>query len=182
MPIYTKRGDRGETGLPGGKRLSKAEVLFEVLGSLDQTNAAIGLAVSFLTNQPEITTELIAVQAALFNIGAYLADPNQQSKQLLFLEDLTNKMEHSIDQWEKETGSLEHFIIPGGAPEGASLQLARSISRLAERQYHRLPTTHHRPEISQYLNRLSDFLFQAARVVNFRSGNLENQWLSTPNN
>lgn len=181
MPIYTKKGDRGETGLPGGTRLSKTEVLFEALGSLDQTNAAIGLAKSFLSDSSEVAQELTVVQAALFNIGAYLADPRQQVKQLAPLAKLTKKMEETIDRWEGETGPISHFLIPGGHSASASLQLARSISRLAERQYHHLAPDSGRPEVSQFLNRLSDFLFQAARVVNWRFGYSESHWPIAPN-
>lgn len=176
MPIYTKGGDGGVTGLPTGKRLSKADGLFETLGSLDQTNAAIGLAVSHLGKQAEIIKQLVGVQAALFNVGAFLADPSHQKKQLAPLTDLTIKMEELIDRWEKETGPIAHFLIPGGAPASASLQLARAISRSSERNYHRLADDNRSPEISQFLNRLSDFLFQAARVVNFRLDLSEDQW------
>ncbi len=176
MPIYTKKGDRGETGLPGKRRLSKTDPLFEVLGTFDQLSATIGLAISLKDAKPnDVTDHLHSIQSDLLGLGACLAAEKPEEAAILpKLDEKILAFEQAIDRWEQETGALQNFILAGGAPDGAMLHLARTIARQAERNYHRL--TNKDEAISRYLNRLSDFFFQAARVANFRAGKPEQIW------
>jgi len=166
MTIYTKKGDKGETGLPGDKRLSKGELIFEVLGDLDQTNASLGLAISYLThdNEKPLVVQLQDIQASLLGVGACLASENP-SEQIIVkkLPGLTIALEKQIDRWNDQLPELNNFILPGGDSAGAALHLTRTISRRAERSYHRLPEANKVQEVSIYLNRLADYFFQAAR-------------------
>lgn len=176
MTIYTKKGDAGETGLPGKRRLSKTDALFDCLGTLDQANASIGLAISTLPDQ-DLIFELQDIQRSLLAIGACLAA--EQPTTLLILSqlpDLTSKLERKIDEWDQRLPELKNFILPGGTPTAASLQVARTIVRQAERSFHRLPAALRFEPISVYLNRLSDFFFQAARFVNFSAKVSEPVW------
>ncbi|MEX0594570.1 MAG: cob(I)yrinic acid a,c-diamide adenosyltransferase [Patescibacteria group bacterium] len=177
MPIYTKKGDRGETGLPGKRRLSKTDQLFEVLGNLDQTSASIGLALSYTEKkESELIALLKSVQSDFLGIGAYLASENHSQRAILnHLPKQITLFEKTIDKLENETGSLQNFILPGGGNAGSALHLARTIARKTEREFHNL-TGVKSPEISQYLNRLSDLLFQIARAINHRQGNVEDNW------
>ena len=178
MPIYTKKGDRGRTGLPGDRRRPKTDQLFEVLGSLDQTSATIGLAVAHLNNQLiNIADTLQSVQSDLLSIGVCLASESPSQTPLLkTLNNKTRSFERMIDRWEKEMGELKNFIIVGGCPAGASLHLARTTARKAERDFNNLKHNQQLLEISRYLNRLSDLLFQAARFVNYKSKSVETNW------
>lgn len=182
MPIYTKKGDRGETGLPGKRRLPKTDSVFEVLGALDQLSATVGLASSLGSpaKGEDVATLLQSIQSDLLGIGACLAAEKPKNAPILkILDEKIAVFETTIDQWEQEAGPLRNFILAGGSPRGAALHLARTISRQAERNYHHLPQ---KPDaISRYLNRLSDWFFQAARVVNFREGQPEQIWKNPQN-
>ncbi len=182
MPIYTKKGDKGETGLPGKRRLSKTDQLFEVLGTLDQTNATIGVALANW-GEPKPPKLLTDIQSDLLSIGSYLASQKQHLDTVLpILENRVGEFEKAIDQMEEETGQLQNFILAGGSRAGAQLHLARTISRQAEREYHRLAETQKSTVVSQYLNRLSDYLFQTARFVNYQEGAEEAIWILPQNN
>lgn len=173
MPIYTKKGDKGETGLPGGRRLSKTEALFEVLGALDQTNAALGLAVSLVDNQ-RLARLIQAVQSDLLALGAHLAS-DVTNKKTFEAKLIAQKMEKQIDQWDEQLPELKNFILPGGHPAAAAVHQARTLIRQAERAYHRTKTVDE--AVSIYLNRLSDYLFQMARFINFVSKTTEIPWI-----
>jgi cob(I)alamin adenosyltransferase len=178
MPIYTKKGDKGETGLPGKRRLPKTDQIFETLGQLDQTNACIGLAIAELDNKSQsLRKSLISVQSDLLGIGACLAAEIPSNAKII--PDLPKKIaefEELIDKWEAQTGALQNFILPGGGRAGANLHLARTFIRKAERDFHRIKGINYPESVSQYLNRLSDFLFQAARVANHIDGQRESIW------
>lgn len=177
MTIYTRKGDQGETGLPGKRRLSKTDRLFEVLGSLDQASATIGLAVSFISNDKKLITQLENSQRNFLAIGACLASEEPASAKIL--EQLPGEillLEQQIDSWEAKLPELKNFILAGGDQGGATLHLARTVIRQAERNYHRLDPSANFPAISQYLNRLSDYLFQAARYHNFLAKKQETIW------
>lgn len=181
MKIYTKTGDSGETSLFDGARVPKCDARVEAYGTVDELNAAVGQAISLLPAQDEPTRELLtAIQRRLFNIGAILADPARKSpkkdKESVGDADIA-PLEKAIDAWEAELPPLRAFILPGGSPAGAALHLARTVCRRAER----LVTQLHRtdgipPVVIQYLNRLSDFLFVAARFVNMKQGLSEETW------
>lgn len=176
MSIYTKKGDGGETGLPGKRRLAKADQLFEVLGTLDETNACIGLARSCLTHQNELGSQLEKIQRQLLTIGATLAAETPNKEALTNLSQETTVFEQLIDRWEGQLPELKNFILPGGGQAGASLHLCRTIVRRLERNYQRLPNDQKITEISTYLNRLSDFFFQAARWINHQENQAESIW------
>ena len=177
MPIYTKKGDKGETALPGKRRLKKTEPLIEALGALDSANAAVGLAVSCVKNEQPLIKQLQQIQKNFLEIGACLV--LEQPEEAVILKTLsreTKELEQQIDSWEEKLPKLQNFILPGGAEAAAALHLARALTREAERRFHRLnlrPTP-----ISQYLNRLSDYLFQAARHSNTRAKVEEIIWQS----
>lgn len=178
MPIYTKKGDKGETGLPGSRRLSKKELIFEFLGTLDETNAAIGLALSLMTPEsPELAMTLLKIQSSLLSIGACVAaEQPGQAKILVKLDQMTEGLEKLIDKWDRQLPELKNFILPGGKPAAAALHQTRTLIRRAERAFHRLATAEELAPIARYINRLSDFFFQAARFYNFANNQPESIW------
>lgn len=166
MAIYTKTGDRGETSLWGGQRAPKDELRLDVIGLVDETQAAIGLCRSFCPDQ-KIGAALETCQDELYRLNAELALANEKTYQPIAAGDIT-KLEQAIDELEQQLVDsalpLNAFLRPGGEPIVTSLHLARTICRRTER---RLVALHRRtavrPELLQYSNRLSDYLFQLAR-------------------
>lgn len=181
MPkIYTRTGDRGETGLLGGSRVPKAHPRVEAYGAIDELNAAIGWARGQV-GDADIRDRLGAIQPDLFTIGAHLAAPPaapQRLPRLPHLEpDRVPLLEQWIDQADAELPELRHFVLPGGAPAGAALHLARTICRRAERRLVRLAAEEEVDEgFVVYLNRLSDLLFMLARLASHRAGTPEPEW------
>jgi cob(I)alamin adenosyltransferase len=176
MTIYTKKGDRGETGLPGSRRLSKTDSLFEFLGSLDETNAQVGLALSYLKDDAP-SLMLLEIQRNFLGIGACLASVNPALAPIVTkLSKQTQKLEKTIDGWDKIIKPLENFILPGGTTAAATLHICRTSIRTTERAFHRLDNRNDLPTVSEYLNRLSDFFFQAARFINHQNGAVEEIW------
>jgi cob(I)alamin adenosyltransferase len=179
MKIYTKTGDAGQTGLYGGERVSKTAQRVEAYGTVDECNSAIGMARAAMTDA-ELDGVLAGVQNALFDVGADLATPDgsQYAKNVsrMDAQDVEG-LEALIDAYQEQCPPWSNFIHPGGTPAAAALHLARTIARRAEREVLRLeeqePANH---EVTRYLNRLSDFLFILARVVNARSGVNEAGW------
>lgn len=183
--IYTKTGDQGDTSLFTGQRVAKNDPYIEALGTVDECNCAIGLAISHLLGQPEfhrIKEQLETIQHALFDLGAALATPRTKAaiakiEKTRFDHEEITVLEKAIDNMEKELPPLKTFILPGGHSAGASLHLARSICRRAER----LVTPIHKNgdvsnEVLTYLNRLSDYLFVLSRYVNYLAKNQETKW------
>jgi len=177
MTIYTKRGDGGKTGMfisgKSGKdvRVYKDSLKVRVLGSLDELNSILGVTISF-SNIPEITLYLKEVQKNLFTIGSITAGSN-----LRFSALQTKKLEKIIDDAEKRLPALTEFILPGGNVFASHLHYARSVARRAERMMVALSRKEGvKPQILGYLNRLSDFLFILARLVNLRAGIKEEIW------
>jgi len=177
MPIYTKKGDKGKTGLPGKRRVAKTAALVEALGAIDTANAAIGLAAALVQKDAHLVKLLERIQTNLLGIGACLAAEKPQAAAILqHLSNETSALERQIDRWDRRLPELKNFILPGGQAEAATLHLCRTLIRQAERFYHRLSS---RPQlISQYLNRLSDFFFEAARYCNYRAGVPDKVWKS----
>lgn len=179
MSIYTKKGDRGRTGLPGDRRLSKTDAIFELLGNLDFANDWIGLARTGL-DQPaysELANQLTTIQSNLLSIGACIASESPASATILNkLEGETKILETQIDTWDQQLPALRNFILPGGSQTGATMHLCRTAIRQAERSFHRYSHVAALAPVATYLNRLSDFFFQAARFVNFSSGTPEPVW------
>lgn len=179
MPIYTKKGDKGETGLPGKRRLPKTDGIFECLGALDQTNAIIGLAVSLVDRQKEkgLVTYLENLQSDLLVVGSTIASEEPaKDPRLSALGRKTVKLEGQIDHWDRELPELNNFILPGGCQASAIIHLARVSVRQAERAFHRLDNTTGLEDISVFLNRLSDYFFQASRYLNMRSNKPDIIW------
>jgi cob(I)alamin adenosyltransferase len=180
MPkIYTKTGDRGETGLFGGSRVSKDDPRVEAYGTLDEATSALGLLAVHL--DAELAAVVHAIQRTLFDIGAELATPKPGRVPADRVPSVTaeavESLERLIDGWEAELAPLRAFILPGGSRQAAICHLARSIVRRAERRTVTLARSAAiNPEILRYLNRLSDCLFVLARVLNRRAGIADVPW------
>jgi cob(I)alamin adenosyltransferase len=171
--IYTRTGDDGTTGLIGGRRVSKDDLRIEAYGSVDELNSVVGLARSHAL--PGAVEEILArVQDDLFTIGARLATPGSSAAGPGFAAltaDSVVSLERAIDRCEAELPPLRQFVLPGGAPAGALLHMARTVARRAERGCVALARTDSvASEVLSYLNRLSDLLFVLARFVNLKSG------------
>ena len=181
MKIYTKTGDLGETSLFDGPRVPKCNLRVSAYGDVDECNAAIGCVVALLDKPFDaLRYQLFEIQRKLFNLGAILADPARKSpkqeKESIVETDIA-LMENAIDAWEATLPPLRAFILPGGSPAGGALHLARTICRRAERKVMQLHAQTPVPVVViQYLNRLSDYLFVAARYVNHQSGFPEAVW------
>lgn len=185
MKIYTRTGDRGETGLFGGGRVPKDDLRVEAYGAVDELNAVVGLAAVAL--QPEGDEEIVArlrtIQADLFNIGSHLATPTAEEggRASAHLPDLPaeriTEMERWMDEAETELEPLRSFILPGGGESAARLHLARTVCRRAERRVITLAREAKLEEgVIIYLNRLSDLLFTFARLANRRAGTPDIAW------
>ncbi|MBS1253114.1 MAG: Cob(I)yrinic acid a,c-diamide adenosyltransferase [Anaerolineales bacterium] len=184
MKIYTRSGDQGQTSLFGGQRVSKADLRVEAYGTVDELNAAIGLAES-LIDDSGISSQLQAVQSRLFGLGSDLATPRASGSERTashvqrVQEAWAKGLEDAIDQAESEIEALSSFILPGGTPGAAALQVARTVCRRAERRVVTLSQEEDvTPAVLIYLNRLADLLFVLARLANQRAGIAETPWSS----
>ncbi len=170
--IYTKTGDDGTTGLVSGQRVAKDDLRVEAFGSVDEVNAAIGLARSRLKqNNPQIDEMLSRIQNDLFDLGADLATPaikdEAEGKVLRIQPQQVARIEQEIDQLNGELEPLTSFILPGGKQGVAELHLARTVCRRAERVMVSLAKSENiNNDACPYINRLSDFLFVASRYIN----------------
>ena len=178
MRIYTRTGDAGETGLYGGERVAKDALRVEAYGTVDEANAALGLALSALAGSDTLQTTLLALQSELFVVGADLATPLPREVPRV-TEAHVEGLERHIDEFESELVPLTNFILPGGSPTASALHLARAILRRAERRVVALlraePETTN-PATLRYINRLADLLFVLARTANFRVGVADIPW------
>ena len=178
--IYTRLGDDGETGLYGSGRVSKDDQRVVAYGSVDELSAFIGLAVAGGCGD-DLNQKLTAIQQTLFDIGADLATPHgtafRERLGRLVEEDDTKMLETWVDAATEKTPELRAFVLPGGSEAAARLHVARCACRNAEREVVRLARDADiRREIVVYLNRLSDFLFAAARYVNHQTGIEDVAW------
>ncbi len=174
MPIYTKTGDKGDTGLFNGRRVSKASLRIEAIGTVDELNSIIGFVISGLrTTGYGLRKELIRIQNDLFVIGGSLANP----KQKVNLVKRTEEFEKLIDELTKKLPPLFNFILPGGGAVGASLHLSRTVCRRAERRIVSLSGKEKvQSEIIIYINRLSDLFLTMSRFVNQKEKKKETIW------
>ncbi|EKD53859.1 MAG: hypothetical protein ACD_60C00143G0001 [uncultured bacterium] len=160
--IYTRTGDDGSTSIDGKKRVAKNEIRVEILGTLDELNCAIGCVLSELNIAADVYHCLDQVQHALFDIGGTLCLRDK----LLITQDHIEHLEKTIDEWNLTLSPLKEFLLPRGTRASAACHLARAICRRAERH---LVALHQEekiaPEILCYINRLSDVLFVAARML-----------------
>lgn len=161
--IYTRTGDAGTTGLVDGSRVSKSEPLMAAIGDVDEANSAIGVAIAMLgTRSP--ADRLLVIQNDLFDLGADIATPDGIQGALRIVADQVVRLEAEIDAMNADLSPLTSFILPGGDPAAAALHLARAIVRRAERSA--VAAAGLNAPALAYLNRLSDWLFVAARRVN----------------
>jgi len=178
MKIYTRTGDKGETSLFDGTRVSKADARVDAYGEVDELNAWLGF-VRAAGVDSDLDEALVHIERDLFALGARLADPASRiaarvMKAVIADEDVA-RLENLIDRLETELTPLSRFILPGGAPPGAALHVARAVCRRAERRMIALEPPPE-PVLVRYMNRLSDLLFVLARVVNRRRGAPETEW------
>ena len=171
--IYTRTGDDGTTGLVSGPRRLKSDMRVEAYGTVDETNSVIGLARLHTADQPDLDAMLARIQNDLFDLGADLAAPDTgeplEYEPLRIIDSQVQRIEQEIDALNATLDPLRSFILPGGSPAAAWLHLARTVARRAERHMVELSKregeTVSRAAI-EYINRLSDFLFVASRVLN----------------
>lgn len=171
MPIYTGRGDEGETDLHGGTRVSKTDPRIEAYGTVDEVNALLGTVLP--SGHDDVDGELRAVQNHLHIVQASLANPDPEPDEDApsIGEEHVATLEGWIDRHDDDLEPLDRFILPGGSAIGARLHHARAVSRRAERRV--IALARGEPidgTVVVYLNRLSDYLFTAARTVNARDG------------
>lgn len=175
MKIYTKTGDKGETGLYGGKRVSKDTPRVEAYGEVDELNAYIGFVLSEKLDF-QLRKILAPIQNDLFVVGAELATTSTDKISKITKTRIA-ELEKTMDSFDTELKPLRKFILPGGATPAAALHVARTVCRRAERKVVTLASKEQvRPEIITYLNRLSDLLFTLARVINSRAHTVETEW------
>lgn len=171
MKIYTRTGDRGETSLFGGARVPKNDPRIDAYGTIDELNSCLGVVLAVAPD-----AQLLAVQRDLFEIGAHLASPGT-SRFAGVETSRIEELERGIDAMEAELAPLKSFILPGGTPAAAQLHVARTVCRRAERLVVALhdddPAT---ASSIAFLNRLSDYLFVAARHANHKRGVEDVPW------
>jgi cob(I)alamin adenosyltransferase len=178
--IYTRTGDTGETGLGDGRRVPKDHPRVEAIGEVDTLNSQLGLLLAQLhqqTGQTPALNEVIEVltpcQHRLFDLGGELAMPSYRALNGAEIE----RLEAAIDRWNDELGPLENFILPGGSPLIAQAHVCRSLARTAERRCQQLNAVEPLEGVGlAYINRLSDLLFVAARLIARRQGVAEILW------
>jgi cob(I)alamin adenosyltransferase len=179
VKIYTRTGDGGETALFDGRRVSKSDLRVDAYGEIDELNAALGVAHASGMDA-DVAAMLERVQRALFAVGGTLADPAhrvaERVQKMAVGQADVERLEQWIDELEASLPPLRRFLLPGGSTAGAALHLARTICRRAERRIVSLGGGDVDPVLLAYVNRLSDFLFVAARAVNHRAGIVERTW------
>jgi len=174
--IYTRTGDKGTTALGSGERIAKHALRISAYGTVDETNASIGMArVHLGAGHPGLDAKLLRVQNDLFDLGADLCVPDRGQKlehePLRVTDAQVKRLEDEIDEMNGELKPLRSFVLPGGSPAAAALHVARTVSRRAERLMVELAADPEEPvgeAALKYINRLSDFLFVASRYVNDR--------------
>ena len=186
--IYTRTGDDGTTGLGTGERRLKSDLRVDAYGTVDEANACIGIArLHTAAGHPAIDAMLSRIQNDLFDLGADLAVPDDGKpldyEPLRIIASQTDRVEKDIDLLNKYLQPLKSFVLNGGTPAAAALHLARTVARRAERIMVALaqdPAEHVNREGLKYINRVSDFLFVAARAVN-DNGNADVLWVPGKN-
>jgi ATP:cob(I)alamin adenosyltransferase len=172
MKIYTKKGDAGQTSLFGGGPYPKDDARIEAYGEVDELNSVLGCA-GAECQSIEFVQPIVEVQKQLFMVGAELAtvDPSPALAKGFISSVHIRGLEAQIDAWEKDLPPLKKFILPGGSRASAFLHLARTVGRRAERRVVHLSHEQKiRPEVLEYMNRLSDWIFVLARRVNRKAG------------
>ena len=188
IKIYTKNGDYGETSLCDGSKISKDSLRVEAYGSVDEINSLIGLCIVKISEQ-DIKEHLKVIQKDLHSIGANLAYPADLSQSIIRGQDISDKipriteetiakLETWIDKFDAELPPLKYFVLAGGTESSALLHLSRTVCRRAERQIVKLRKNEEvNKNIIKYMNRLSDYLFTAARLATKREGKKDILWI-----
>ena len=182
--IYTRTGDAGETALGTGERLSKAHIRIAAYGTVDETNATIGIARLHLGELPKLDAMLARIQNELFDLGADLCVPDRGQKlefePLRILPKQYERLEQEIDELNAELSPLRSFVLPAGHAAAAQLHVCRTVCRRAERlivELKAIEGEHVSEGAVAYINRLSDFFFVASRWVNFKAGSGDVLWV-----
>ncbi|RMF19015.1 MAG: cob(I)yrinic acid a,c-diamide adenosyltransferase [Gammaproteobacteria bacterium] len=171
--IYTRTGDTGETGLGDGSRVPKTHPRVTAMGDVDELNSHLGVALSQMPADEPLRSQLERIQNDLFDLGGALCLPGTDN----FPASHVARLERWLDDLNENLPPLKNFILPGGQPVAAQMFLARAVCRRAERTVALLGADKDTPAVLQaYLNRLSDYLFVAARTLNHRQGNAEILW------
>ncbi|MFB4163468.1 cob(I)yrinic acid a,c-diamide adenosyltransferase [Alteribacillus sp. JSM 102045] len=169
MRLYTKSGDKGKTSLIGGRR-DKDHIRVEAYGTCDELNSFVAKASASVDEKlfPDIQPELVKIQHELFDCGSDLANIKKE-REFKVKESMITFLEERIDEYIKEAPELERFILPGGSPAAADIHVCRTVTRRAERVTAALMKEEEiNSEVFKYLNRLSDYFFAVARVINYR--------------
>lgn len=182
--IYTRTGDAGETALGSGERVSKANIRIAAYGTVDETNATVGLVRLHMAGLDKLDAMLARIQNELFDLGADLCVPDRGEKlewePLRILPKQYERLEIEIDDLNGELSPLRSFVLPAGHAAAAHLHLSRTVCRRAERLIVELKS-HDGEHVSEgaiaYINRLSDFFFVASRWVNFKAANGDVLWV-----
>jgi cob(I)alamin adenosyltransferase len=165
--IYTRTGDDGTTGLGDGSRVPKTHARIEAYGTVDEANSAIGVILAVPNLPAAVNEALTQIQHELFDLGGELAVPGYRAIQ----DSHIDQLEQCLDRFNEPLPPLKEFILPGGGPAAAACHVARAITRRAERNAWALAQSEEvAPQVTRYLNRLSDLLFVVARVL-ARHGN-----------
>jgi cob(I)alamin adenosyltransferase len=181
LKIYTKTGDKGDTGLIDGSRISKSDLRIIAYGVVDEANSHIGLIISNIEKNSifdDVKKILLNVQQDLFILGAELANPNTlKDDNMLVKREMISTIEKYIDKFESELAPLSNFILPGGSIESSLLHICRTVVRRAETSAVALAKEQKiNQEILTYLNRISDLFFVLARVTNKRQKRNDIPW------
>ncbi|KAB7705379.1 cob(I)yrinic acid a,c-diamide adenosyltransferase [Bacillus aerolatus] len=183
MRLYTRTGDKGDTSIIGG-RVGKDNLRVEAYGTVDETNCFVGQAMAELEPEKfkDILADLETIQHELFDCGGDLATVAGKREWKLQPESVDD-LEKKIDEYIKEAPELERFILPGGSKASSSIHIARTVTRRAERLVVALMRQEEgiHPVTLKYLNRLSDYFFAIARVINFRLGVKDVEYIRSAN-
>jgi len=171
--IYTRTGDDGTTGLGDGSRVPKTHARIEAYGTVDEANSAIGVILAVPNLPAAVNEALTQIQHELFDLGGELAVPGYRAIQ----ESHIDQLEQCLDRFNEPLPPLKEFILPGGGPAAAACHVARAITRRAERNAWALAQSEEvAPQVTRYLNRLSDLLFVVARVLARHENGQEVLW------
>lgn len=178
MKVYTRTGDAGTTSLVGGTRVDKTDTRLEAYGTVDELNSWLGLLDASQEIPAEAHATLLRAMNYMFDIGTALAtEPESKWQPAPFPEEAATELENAIDSLEETLPRHNRFVLPGGHPDAARANIARTVARRAERRIlalaHQNPVE---PAILRYINRLSDYLFTLSRAINCTNGTDEIYW------
>ncbi|MBA2654133.1 MAG: cob(I)yrinic acid a,c-diamide adenosyltransferase [Gammaproteobacteria bacterium] len=175
--VYTKKGDKGDTGSLKSNRTSKNSLRIEVLGALDELNSFLGWIVVLLNDEnAHLKTQLLTIQNVLFDVGAYLCGSSKINNPTVLFSHIVTHLENEIDVMNATLPHLDSFVLPGGNEITARLHIARTICRRAERCLVSFAQEQKDTTVIPYLNRLSDWLFVAARFIAYQQNVEEQLW------